>query len=64
MTYNNFCEIDGKRIEFAAGCGHPDIRNNICPTRYGDCSTCEHCRVTLKGPDILPILWDLSHPTR
>lgn len=60
---NNFVMIDGKRVEFAARCGNPGIRDNVCPTGYGDCSTCEFCEVKLKGIDILPILWSLSQST-
>lgn len=42
---------DALSIKVEAGCFHPDLYDNTCPTRYGDCMSCPHCRVSMTGSD-------------
>ena len=55
-----YLEINSQTIEFRSRCNHPGIRNNVCPTGYGDCISCPHCIVTFRAMDVLPELFKLQ----
>lgn len=55
-----YLEINGQTVEFRTRCNHPGLRNNICPTGYGDCISCPHCIVTFRAMDVLPELFKLQ----
>lgn len=47
---------DGSRHEFVFRCEHPDIENNQCPTRFGDCENCRHGVARMQIKDAMRLL--------
>lgn len=39
------------RISFDVLCNHPHVRNNTCPTGYGNCVECNSCVVKMTAED-------------
>lgn len=45
-------KIGDMKYKIEAGCFHPDMGDdNTCPTRYGDCASCQYCRVSMVFKD-------------
>lgn len=51
-----FALKDGSHCEIAFSCGHPDIENNQCPTRFGDCENCRHGVARMQIKDAMRLL--------
>lgn len=43
-------------VDITFGCYHPQMQNNTCPTKSGDCSTCPHCKATMSAADALELV--------
>lgn len=50
---DHYIRRGGRTIKVTFGCGHPDIENNTCPLRTGECSSCKWCEAIMKGSDAL-----------
>lgn len=42
-------------VKIEAGCFNPELTDNICPTRLGNCLTCSHCQVSMTAGDYIAL---------
>lgn len=51
MTH--YIKKGNRRIVVEIGCYHPEIENNTCPTRKGNCESCRFCKTMMSTEDAL-----------
>ena len=49
-------KIKGQLVTYDCYCSHPELVDNTCPTKSGECEICKHCEVVLGAKDFWHII--------